>query len=108
MKHLIALLVLGLAVASMPLGAADDAGKKPAAKKPTAGLTLDPAKGRFHQVHTKKLSLQCGNCHGTEQKDTLFLRGGEAQGIGPVDRNGCLACHKSPGKPAWYDAKSKK
>ena len=66
------------------------------------------ADGRFHQAHTKKLSLQCDTCHAGEQKDMLFLRSGEAQGMGPVDRHVCLGCHKSPAKPSWYDAKSKK
>ena len=108
MKSFIALLVLGLAVTSMPLGAADDSGKKPAAAKPVAGTRMDPAKGRFHRVHAKKLSLQCDTCHAGEQKDVLFLRSGEPQGLGPVDRHVCLDCHKSPAKPAWYDVKTKK
>ena len=108
MKSPIAPLLLVLALTSMPLGAADDAGKKPAATKPVAGTRMDPAKGRFHRAHTKRLSLQCDTCHAGEQKDLLFLRSGETQGIGPVDRNTCLGCHKSPAKPSWYDVKSKK
>ena len=103
MKRLLALALLGLALLAAPAIAADTPTKRPVAAKRSMA-----ADGRFHQTHTKKLSLQCDTCHASEQKDVLFLRSGEAQGIGPVDRNGCLGCHKSPAKPAWYDAKSKK
>jgi cytochrome c553 len=104
MKRLIASALLGLALAAAPALAADSQAKKPVAK----GKNLMASDGRFHRTHTKKLSLQCDTCHGSEQKDTLFLRSGEAQGLGPVDRNTCLGCHKSPAKPAWYDAKRAK
>lgn len=104
MKRMFASTLLVLALAAAPAFAADAPVKKAAS---TAKKSL-AADGRFHQVHTKKLSLQCNTCHAGEQTDTLFLRSGEAQGIGPVDRNGCLACHKSPGRPTWYDAKPAK
>lgn len=104
MKRLIALALLGFTLAAAPVMAADSTAKKPIAK----GKNLMAADGRFHRTHTKKLSLQCDTCHAGEQKDTLFLRSGETQGIGPVDRNNCLACHKSPAKPTWYDAKRTK
>jgi hypothetical protein len=105
MKRLIASALLGFALAAAPVIAADAPTKKAAAAK---GKNLMAADGRFHRTHTKKLSLQCETCHAGEQKDTLFLRSGEAQGLGPVDRNICLGCHKSPAKPAWYDAKRTK
>jgi len=104
MKRLIASALLGLALAAAPVLAADP----PAKKATAAGKKSMAADGRFHRTHTKKLSLQCDTCHATEQKDTLFLRSGETQGLGPVDRNTCLGCHKSPAKPAWYDAKRTK
>ena len=103
MKRLLALALLALALAAAPSIAADTPTKKAVSAKKS--ITAD---GRFHQTHTKKLSLQCDTCHASEQKDVLFLRSGEAQGLGPVDRHVCLDCHKSPAKPAWYDAKTKK
>ena len=70
-------------------------------------LSLSPADGRFHQKHVKGLSLTCNTCHAAELKDVLFLRHDESQGIGPVDRNGCLTCHKAPARPTWYGASSR-
>ena len=108
MKRLIALLILGLAAISMPLGAADDVARKPAAAKPAAaGKSLDPVKGPFHQVHAKKLQLGCASCHASEQQDILFLRKDDAPTPdmpGQVNREVCLSCHKAPAKPAWYGA----
>ena len=105
MRQLIALLVLlGFAVSSTTF-AAEEA-KKPSSTKTTAGTrSLDPAKGRFHQVHTKKQKMACTNCHSTEVKDALFLRRDEALPAGmpgQVDRSLCLGCHQEPAKPTWY------
>ena len=104
MKRMIGSALLGLALAAAPAMGADAPAKKlsPVVKRSMA------ADGRFHRTHTKKLSLQCDTCHAGEQTDTLFLRSGEIQGVGPVDRNFCLGCHTSPSKPAWYDAKRTK
>ena len=108
MKQLIALIFLGLAVVIAPLAVADDAAKKPAAAKSVAGVkSMDPAKGRFHQTHTKKLKMVCTNCHSAEVKDPLFLRRDDvvpAGMPGQVDRSLCLSCHQEPSKPAWYGA----
>ncbi len=104
MKRLIASALLGVALVASPVIAADTPTKKATA----AGKKSMAADGRFHRTHTKKLSLQCDTCHASEQKDTLFLRSGEVQGIGPVDRSNCLGCHKAPAKPTWYDAKQSK
>ena len=98
MKRLTLLALLALSVAAGPAIAADPPAKKPAA---TAKKSMAP-NGRFHTVHTKKLKFDCGTCHGTGEADTLFLRTGEPQGAGPVDRNVCLGCHQSPSKPTWY------
>ena len=108
MNTFVALLMLSLAVTSMPLGAADEAAKKPAAVKTSAGKSMDPAKGRFHQRHNKKLGMECGTCHSGEAQDTLFLRKDEALPVGmpaPVDRSVCLGCHQGSAKPAWYGLK---
>ena len=106
MKQLIALLFLALAVVSAPLVAADDVAKTPAAAKSAAGVkSMDPAKGRFHQTHTKKLKMACTTCHSSEVKDALFLRKNDvvpAGMPGQVDRSVCLGCHQEPAKPAWY------
>jgi hypothetical protein len=108
MKQLIALSILALAAASNPVGAAGDAAKTPAAVKASASLkSLDPAKGRFHQRHVKKLKLACTSCHSPETKDNAFLRRDEALPAGmpgQVDRSACLGCHQEPAKPSWYKA----
>ncbi len=103
MRPLLVAALLGLAFAAAPALAADAPAKKTTAAKKS--MTAD---GRFHQIHTRKLSLQCDGCHANEQKDILFLRASEPQGIGPVDRNVCLGCHATPATPAWYDAKQKR
>ena len=108
MKQLITLLFLGLAVVNAPLVAADDASKKPAVEKSATSVkSLDPAKGRFHRTHTKKLKMACTDCHSGEIKDALFLRRNDVAPAGmpgQVDRSLCLGCHQEPSKPAWYGA----
>ena len=107
MNRLTAILILGLAVISMPLVAAEDGAKKPVAVKAAGNKSMDPVRGRFHQIHTRKLQLGCTNCHTSEQQDILFLRKDEALPVGmpgQVDRHMCAACHTQPGKPAWYGA----
>lgn len=107
MKRLTAILILGLAVISMPVVAAEDGAKKPAVVKAAGNKSMDPVKGRFHQIHTKKLQLGCTNCHSAEQKDVLFLRNDDvvpAGMPGQVDRHMCASCHTQPSKPAWYGA----
>lgn len=105
MTRLFAAIVLSVAMVALPAVAANDAAKKPAVKPGTA-WSLDPMKGRYHQIHNRKLKMACDTCHATELKDVLFLRGGEvaAGGPGPVDRAICLGCHQAPSKPAWYGA----
>lgn len=101
MRRLIFAVLLGFAIGTLPVSAADNAPKTPA-----AGKTIDPAKGRFHQVHTKKLKLACDACHAADNKDVLFLRKDEALagGMPQVDRQLCASCHTAPNKPAWYGA----
>ena len=105
MRQLITLLVLlGFAISSTSFAA--DEVKKPSSTKTTAGTrSLDPVKGRFHQVHIRKQKMACTNCHSTDVKDTLFLRRDEALPAGmpgQVDRSLCLGCHQEPAKPTWY------
>ena len=103
MRRAFAALALGTVLAAPAALAADVAAKNPARPVASAKLSLDPAKGRFHQVHTQKLQLACDTCHVTESKDVLFLRGSEApRGPGPVERATCLGCHEAPARPAWY------
>ena len=105
MKRLFAALALGSVFAVAPALAADVAAKKPAKPVASAKLSLDPVKGQFHQMHTRKLKASCDTCHATELKDVLFLRGSEVpRGPGPVDRATCLGCHQAPAKPGWYGA----
>ena len=105
MRRLIAVAMLGLAVAALPTMAADELAKKPAAKPAAIAKSMDPWKGSFHRVHKQKAKLACDSCHGSELADVLFLRGAEVSapgGPGPVDRATCAACHQAPAKPAWY------
>ena len=103
MKRLIATLALGFAVVAVPVWAAD----APAKSTAVVGKKSMAPDGRFHQLHTKKLALDCGTCHKDANPDVLFLRNTEAPPPGlqaQVDRNGCISCHKAPMKPTWYGA----
>ena len=106
MKGLIAAVVLGMAMAALPVAAADVTTTTPATKPAASANSLDPVKGAFHRTHTQKLKMSCDTCHSAELKDVLFLRGTEvaASGPGPVDRALCLGCHQAPAKPTWYGA----
>jgi hypothetical protein len=76
-----------------------------AAEKKGVPLTLDPATGYFHQVHTKNFGMPCATCHSSENLDVLFLRKDDvvpAEMPGQVNRSICLGCHKAPAKPSWY------
>ena len=105
MRRLLSAVIIAAAMLAMPAMSADTAPKK-AASKPVAPNAMDPVKGSFHRIHTKKLKLACDTCHSQEAKDVLFLRGAEiaASGAKPVDRAACQGCHQSPSKPAWYGA----
>ena len=92
MKRLIAFLVMGLALAAMPaLSATKSAGSAPAKKSLAQN-------GRFHQIHTKKLAMDCGTCHQSESGGVLL----QVPRAKVVDRQVCLDCHKEGSKPAWY------
>lgn len=92
MKQIIALLVTGFALAAMPVqGAAPGSGTAPAKKT----MAQD---GRFHQIHAKKLAMDCGTCHKPEQGSVIL----QVSRANAVDRELCLACHKYGSKPAWY------
>jgi hypothetical protein len=98
MKHLIALLIVGVVAAGALVGAAGAASKKEAPK------SLDPT-SYFHQLHVQKMTMQCANCHSSETSDILFLRKDDvvpAAMPGQVDRHICLTCHQAPGQPTWY------
>jgi hypothetical protein len=98
MRRLIAPAAVAAVLALAAVGAADAAAKK------GTDRSLDPVRGRFHQLHTKKLGLNCSSCH-TGQQDVLFLRGNEplpAGMPGQVNRSVCLGCHTAPATPAWY------
>ena len=105
MRRLIAAALLGVAVVALHATAADSATKSPAAKPVADAKSLDPMKGSFHRVHTKKLKLACDSCHASVLEDILFLRGAEVSAAGspgPVDRAMCAGCHQAPAKPTWY------
>jgi len=93
MKRFIAFLVMGLALAAAPaLSATQSTAKAPAKQKSLA------QNGRFHQIHTKKLAMDCGTCHKSEQGEIVL----QVPRAKVVDRQLCLACHKEGSKPAWY------
>ena len=106
MKRFFAAVAMGLAMAALPVAAADVAAAKPAAKPAASAKSLDPVTGGFHRKHTQNLKLACDSCHSAEPTDVLFLRGAEVamNGPGPVDRAVCLGCHQAPAKPTWYGA----
>ena len=64
---------------------------------------MDPAKGSFHRIHTKKVKLPCDTCHSADAADVLVMKKPGASQP-PASREACLACHQSPAKPAWYGA----
>lgn len=109
MKKLLLLTLLGLSLAAGSVLAGDTAPKSATAGKAQVvnakTLTLNP-QGRYHKVHATKKKLECSDCHGDGADDVLFLRTSEFQGKeGPVNREACLVCHKTPKKPTWYGAK---
>ena len=111
MKRAFAAIAVCFAMLTMPVVAADDAAKKPAATKAAAGTkSMDPVKGRFHRQHNQKLKMACDTCHSGGQTDILFLRKDDvpAPGMpGQVNREVCASCHTAPAKPAWYGATSR-
>ncbi len=106
MNRLFIAIALGTVFAVPPALAAEVAAKNRPKPVASARLSLDPFKGKFHQMHVQKLKAPCEMCHATELKDALFLRGSEVSAgwPGPVDRAICLGCHQAPAKPAWYGA----
>ena len=105
MKRLTLFAALVLSLATGPAFAADPPAKKPESAAKKAALAMKPSlgeKGRLHAVH-KAEDLECSDCHSKDDVDPLFLRAAESQGSeGPVNREGCMVCHKAPKKPAWY------
>ena len=92
MKRFIAFLVMGLALAAMPALSATKSTAAASAKKSLA------QNGRFHQIHTKKLAMDCSSCHQSVQEGVLL----QVPRAKLVDRQVCLGCHKEGSKPAWY------
>ena len=101
MKHLIASMLVGLAVSVLPAAAAEKPSAKPAA---TGKYSMDP-KGRFHRVHEKKVELECKDCHKKDAPDLLVVSNGAPRAKdspGPVVRSACRKCHKEGETPAFY------
>ena len=57
---------------------------------------------KMHDVHEKKVGMECADCHTKTHTDTLLMKTYANKGDKPVDRNACVACHRQPRKPAWY------
>lgn len=110
MKSLSLFAALLLSLAAAPMLAADAPAKEPVSAATKTAKAMKPSlgeKGRLHAVH-KAEDLTCDDCHSKTDVDPLFLRVGESQGsAGPVDRAGCMDCHKSPKKPTWYMGQKK-
>ena len=93
MKRLVVFLVMGLALAAVPaIGATQSAATAPAKQK-----SLEQNR-RFHQIHAKKFTMECGTCHKVEQQEVLL----QVPRPRIVDRQICLDCHKEGSKGAWY------
>ncbi len=61
------------------------------------GLGLDQ---RYHKIHATVLELECVTCHTGEPDTTLTVFSAQdvsPQAPGPVDRGGCLSCHRAAG-----------
>jgi hypothetical protein len=105
MKRLSLFAALLLSLAAGPVLAADAPAKKPVSAATKAAKAMKPSlgeKGRLHALH-KSEDVECKDCHSKTDVDPLFLRAAESQGSeGPVNRENCLDCHKSPKKPTWY------
>ena len=106
MKRLSLFAALLISLTAAPVLAAEAPAQKPVSAATQATKAMKPSlgeKGRFHAVH-KAEDLECSDCHSKDDVDPLFLRAAEPQGgdQGPVDREGCMVCHKSPKKPTWY------
>lgn len=107
MKRLSLFAALLLGLASGFALAADEPAKapKPVSAATKAAKAMKPSlgeKGRLHALH-KAEDVECSDCHDKDDVDPLFLRAAESQGSeGPVNREGCMVCHKAPKKPAWY------
>ena len=105
MKRLTLFAALVLSLFAGSVLAADVPAKKPVSAATKAAKAMKPSlgeKGRLHAVH-KAEDVECSDCHSKDDVDPLFLRAAESQGReGPVDREGCMVCHKSPKKPSWY------
>lgn len=97
MKRFIAFLVMGFAIAAMPVNAATPG----AGKASTKNKSLEQ-NGRFHQFHAQKFAIECTTCHKAEQQEVLL----QVSRPRIVDRQICLDCHKyrakSHDKPGWY------
>jgi len=108
-RTLIAVLAAACAVALTPALAADAPAAKPAAPKAAAPakakVTFDLDK--MHDVHEKKVGMECADCHTKTHTDILLMKAYANKGDEPVDRNVCVACHRQPRKPAWYGPVSK-
>lgn len=76
--------------------------------------SMDFGTGRFHNIHTNVLGLNCETCHaGTEyQPDFVTLRkyeGDSGASPGKLDQGACLGCHKTGGTATiWYSGRATK
>ncbi len=66
--------------------------------------------GRFHNIHTKVMSMNCNVCHIKKYpKDFLYIRRYKVPvrgAPGVVDRSICISCHKGGGiATPWYSFK---
>jgi hypothetical protein len=53
---------------------------------------------RYHNIHATVLGLECTTCHMgemTTQQEVFSAQDVSPQAPGPVDRRGCLGCHRA-------------
>ena len=61
--------------------------------------------GRYHNIHTAELDMECADCHLSEPSTTqtvFFAQDGSPQAPGAVDRQVCLQCHQGGGASDLY------
>lgn len=98
MRRTLIAFAVGAMFALAPAIAAD-APPAPKAAAAPAKSRAKPSLERMHETHKQKVGLECGDCHGEKQVDTLVMKTYASMA---VDRNACAGCHRPPNRPAWY------
>jgi hypothetical protein len=69
--------------------------------------SVDAKIGRYHNIHSDVLGLDCGSCHFGDNYQADYLLVGKdkpyvKRSKGRYDRTGCLGCHRNGGEGTAY------